>query len=89
MTGLIIAGEGQNDVKNINELFIERKDQINLNRFITESKWDVQTLGFGEYRFREIIQAPSLSCLCSPQHVEAAASPVFADWVSFLVRGCC
>jgi hypothetical protein len=41
MMGLIIAGEGEHDVKSINELFIERKDQSSMNRFFTESRWDV------------------------------------------------
>jgi len=42
MMGLIIAGEGEHDVKSINELFVERKDQSSMNRFFTESKWDVE-----------------------------------------------
>jgi hypothetical protein len=42
MLGLIAAGKGEHDVKSINELFIDRKDQSSLNRFITESKWDVE-----------------------------------------------
>jgi len=37
--GLIAAGKGEHDVKSINELFTDRKDQSSLNRFITESKW--------------------------------------------------
>jgi len=40
--GLITAGKGEHDVKSINELFIDRKDQSSLNRFITQSKWDVE-----------------------------------------------
>jgi hypothetical protein len=44
MTGLIVAGEGEHDVKSINELFIDRKDQSSLNRFITESKWDIEAV---------------------------------------------
>jgi hypothetical protein len=28
--GLIVAGDGEHDVKSINELFIDRKDQISL-----------------------------------------------------------
>jgi hypothetical protein len=39
--GLIVAGEGEHDVKSINELFIDRKDQSSLNRFITEPKWNI------------------------------------------------
>ena len=42
MLGLIAAGKGEHDVKSINELFIDRKDQSSLNRFITESKWDLE-----------------------------------------------
>src|SRR5438128_544040 len=42
MMGLIIAGEGEHDVKSINELFVERKDQSSMNRFFTESRWDVE-----------------------------------------------
>ncbi len=42
MTGLIVAGEGEHDIKSMNELFIDRKDQSSLNRFITESKWDIE-----------------------------------------------
>jgi hypothetical protein len=34
--GLMIAGGGEHDVKSINELFIDRKDQSSLNRFITD-----------------------------------------------------
>jgi hypothetical protein len=44
MTGLIIAGEGEHDMKSINELFIDRKDQSSLNRFITQSRWDVEAV---------------------------------------------
>ncbi len=42
MLGLIVAGEKQHDVKSINELFLERKHQSSLNRFFTESSWDVE-----------------------------------------------
>ena len=42
MMGLIVAGEGEHDVKSINELFIERKDQSSLNRFFTDPRWDVE-----------------------------------------------
>jgi len=42
--GMIVAGEGEHDVKSINELFIERKDQSSLNRFITEPKWNVEAV---------------------------------------------
>jgi hypothetical protein len=41
MLGLIAAGKGEHDVKSINELFIDRKDQSSLNRFITEPKWSI------------------------------------------------
>jgi len=42
--GLMVAGGGEHDVKSINELFIDRKDQSSLNRFITNSKWDIKTV---------------------------------------------
>ena|SRR5208337_4035924 len=42
--GLMVAGKSEHDVKSINELFIDRKDQSSLNRFITESKWDAQAV---------------------------------------------
>jgi len=44
MLGLIAAGKGEHDVKSINELFIDRKHQSSLNRFITESRWDIQAV---------------------------------------------
>ncbi|TLN15343.1 hypothetical protein FDZ71_07370, partial [bacterium] len=39
--GLMVSGEREHDVKSINELFIDRKDQSSLNRFITEPKWNI------------------------------------------------
>jgi hypothetical protein len=42
--GLMVAGKSEHDVKSINELFIDRKDQSSLNRFVTESKWDIQAV---------------------------------------------
>ena len=42
--GLIAAGKKEHDVKSINELFINRKDQSSLNRFITQPKWDIQSV---------------------------------------------
>ena len=42
--GLIVAGGGEHDVKSVNELFIDRKDQSSLNRFITDPKWNIQTV---------------------------------------------
>jgi hypothetical protein len=42
MLGLIVAGEKEHDVKSINELFVEGKDQSSMNRFFTEPRWDVQ-----------------------------------------------
>ena len=39
---MIVAGKREHDVKSINELFIERKDQSSLNRFFTESRWNVE-----------------------------------------------
>ena len=47
--GLMVAGEGEHDVKSVNELFIERKDQSSMNRFITEPKWDInEVVGEGK-----------------------------------------
>jgi hypothetical protein len=42
--GMMVAGEGEHDIKSINELFTDRKDQSSLNRFITESHWDFQAV---------------------------------------------
>ena len=42
--GLITAGKKEHDVKSINEQFINRKDQSSLNRFITQPKWDIQSV---------------------------------------------
>ena len=42
--GLMVAAQGEHDIKSINQLFIDRKDQSNLNRFITEPKWNVQDI---------------------------------------------
>ena len=42
--GLMIAGDGEHDVKSVNELFIDRKDQSSLNRFITDPKWDIKAV---------------------------------------------
>jgi hypothetical protein len=42
--GLMVAAQGEHDIKSINQLFIDRKDQSSLNRFITESKWNVQDI---------------------------------------------
>jgi len=42
--GLMVAGHGEHDVKSVNELFIDRKDQSSLNRFITDPKWDIKAL---------------------------------------------
>src|SRR5712692_880648 len=40
--GMIVAGKKEHDVKSINELFIDRKDQSSLNRFFTESRWSAE-----------------------------------------------
>jgi len=40
--GMIAAGKGEHDVKSMNQLFVERKDQSTLNRFFTESRWDIE-----------------------------------------------
>lgn len=42
MLGLIVAGEKEHDVKSINELFTERKDQSSVNRFFTRPRWNVE-----------------------------------------------
>ena len=42
--GMMVAGEGEHDIKSINELFINRKNQSSLNRFITEPKWAIQSI---------------------------------------------
>lgn len=42
--GLIVAGKGEHDVKSVNELFIDRKDQSSLNRFITDPKWNIKAV---------------------------------------------
>lgn len=40
--GMIVAGKKEHDVKSINELFIDMKDQSSLNRFFTESRWSAK-----------------------------------------------
>jgi DDE superfamily endonuclease len=42
--GLMVAGDGEHDVKSVNELFIDRKDQSSLNRFITDPKWNIKAV---------------------------------------------
>ena len=42
--GLIVAGKKEHDIKSVNELFINRKDQSSLNRFITDPKWNIKTV---------------------------------------------
>jgi hypothetical protein len=42
--GMMVAGEEEHDIKSINELFINRKDQSSLNRFITQPKWNIQSI---------------------------------------------
>jgi hypothetical protein len=42
--GIMAASQGEHDVKSINELFINQKDQSSLNRFMTEPKWNIQTI---------------------------------------------
>ena len=44
MLGLITAGKGEHDVKSVNELFIERKDQSSMNRFITDPRWNLEAV---------------------------------------------
>lgn len=38
------AAKGEHDIKSINELFIDKKDQSNLNRFLTKSQWNLQAV---------------------------------------------
>ena len=40
----MVAIEGEHDVKSTNKLFTERKDQSRLNRFLTDSKWDINAI---------------------------------------------
>lgn len=63
MLGLIVAGEKEHDVKSINELFVERKDQSSVNRFFTEPKWVVEqvvsegkSMLLGENRTSELVE---------------------------------
>jgi hypothetical protein len=42
--GLIAAGKAEHDVKSVNELFIDKKDQSSLNRFITDPKWNIKAV---------------------------------------------
>jgi hypothetical protein len=43
MTGML-AYEGEKYINKINDTFIPHKDQSNLNRFITDPKWDYKAL---------------------------------------------
>jgi len=38
------AAKKEHDITSLNELFIDRKDQSSLNRFITNPKWTTKTL---------------------------------------------
>lgn len=42
--GMMIAGHKEHDIKSINELFIDQKDQSSLNRFMTQPKWNIQSV---------------------------------------------
>src|SRR4030042_5061553 len=42
--GFMVAGNGEHNVKSVNELFIDRKDQSSLNRLITDPKWDTKAV---------------------------------------------
>lgn len=42
--GLIVAGKKEHDIKSINQLFTNKKDQSSLNRFLTEPKWNIKTV---------------------------------------------
>ncbi len=58
--GLIAAGKGEHDVKSVNELFIDRKDQSSMNRFITEPRWDINEI-VGEGKAIVLSEAEELS----------------------------
>jgi hypothetical protein len=62
MLGLIVAGEGEHDIKSINELFIDRKNQSSLNRFITEPRWNIQAVveEGRELLLREAVHDPEI-----------------------------
>ena len=40
----LVTNEGEKNVKGISDTFIPHKDQSNLNRFITDAKWDYREL---------------------------------------------
>jgi hypothetical protein len=42
--GFMVAGNGEHNVKSVNELFIDRKNQSSLNRFITDPKWNIKAV---------------------------------------------
>ena len=42
--GIMTAGQGEHNVKSLNELFVEKKDQSSLNRFMTEPKWNIEAV---------------------------------------------
>jgi hypothetical protein len=42
--GFIVAGNKEHNVKSVNELFIDRKNQSSLNRFITDPKWNIKAV---------------------------------------------
>jgi molybdopterin-biosynthesis enzyme MoeA-like protein len=44
--GLMVAGEREHDMKSVNELFIDRKDQSSRNRFITDPNWNVKVSSY-------------------------------------------
>jgi len=39
----LISSEGEKMIKGISDTFIPHKDQSNLNRFVTDAKWDYQS----------------------------------------------
>jgi hypothetical protein len=42
--GFMVAGNKEHNVKSVNELFIDRKNQSSLNRFITNPKWNIKAV---------------------------------------------
>jgi hypothetical protein len=69
--GLMTAGKKEHDVKSINELFIDRKNQSSLNRFITQSDWNAQ----------EVAQAGQTLLLCETELNPTIENKVVDDTV--------
>ena len=48
-----MAHEGEKYIANVSDAFVPHKDQSNLNRFITDAKWDYQELNKRRIRLVE------------------------------------